>query len=189
MPNSCFNHNFWPFMSPSIPTGYDNCEASLSSYVNAILTGSEYFTINLDQHIDDSIIRKMIKCCSNLGYFMQAAVLCQVIYFSFLWCFLDPLRIMPWEKLYFKYMLQCCYIITISFNLVVSRRNRLFIGVQNALGSSHLQNCVRQKHHVSRCDGLVFELHLGCHIIRIHRQFASQERWTRSETMCGRILF
>lgn len=50
----------------------------MSSYVNAILTGSEYFMVNLEQHIDDYIIRRMIKCCSNLGCFMQAAVLCQV---------------------------------------------------------------------------------------------------------------
>lgn len=53
----------------------------MSSYVNAILTGSEYFMVNLEQHIDDYIIRRMIKCCSNLGCFMQAAVLCQVIFF------------------------------------------------------------------------------------------------------------
>lgn len=51
--------------------------------MNAILTGSEYFTLNLDQHIDDYIIRKMIKCCSNLGYSMQATVLCQVIMVPF----------------------------------------------------------------------------------------------------------
>lgn len=50
----------------------------MSSYVNAILTGSEYCTANLDQHTDDYIVRRMIKCCSNLGCFMQAAVLCQV---------------------------------------------------------------------------------------------------------------
>lgn len=50
----------------------------MASYVNGIITGSEYCTINLEQHIDDYIIRRMIKCCSNLGCYMQAAVLCQV---------------------------------------------------------------------------------------------------------------
>lgn len=59
-------------------TGNENFEAAMSSYVNAILTGSEYCTVNLDQNIDDYIVRRMIKCCSNLGCFMQAAVLCQV---------------------------------------------------------------------------------------------------------------
>lgn len=58
--------------------GNDNYEAAMSSYVNAILTGTEYCTVNLEQNIDDYIIRRMIKCCSNLGCFMQAAVLCQV---------------------------------------------------------------------------------------------------------------
>ncbi|XP_031630488.1 integrator complex subunit 8 isoform X3 [Contarinia nasturtii] len=57
----------------------DNYEAAMSSYVNAILTGSEYFSVNLEQHVDDYIIRRMIKCCSNLGCFTQAAVLCQFL--------------------------------------------------------------------------------------------------------------
>lgn len=52
----------------------------MSSYVNAILTGSEYFMVNLEQHIDDYIIRRMIKCCSNLGCYMAAYVLCQVTF-------------------------------------------------------------------------------------------------------------
>lgn len=50
----------------------------MTSYVKAIITGSEYCTVNLEQNIDDYIIRRMIKCCSNLGCYMQAAILCQV---------------------------------------------------------------------------------------------------------------
>lgn len=52
----------------------------MSSYVNSILTGSEYFLMNLEHNTDDYIVRRMIKCCSNLGCFMQAAVLCQVMF-------------------------------------------------------------------------------------------------------------
>lgn len=56
----------------------------MSSYVNAIVTGTEYCTSNLEQHIDDYIIRRMMKCSTNLGCYMQAAVLCQVIEIFFI---------------------------------------------------------------------------------------------------------
>ncbi|XP_058460613.1 integrator complex subunit 8 [Malaya genurostris] len=57
-----------------------NYEAAMRYYVTALISGSEYCTIHLQRPLlDDFIIRRMIKCCSNLGCFMQAAVLCQFL--------------------------------------------------------------------------------------------------------------
>lgn len=57
----------------------------MKCYVNALVTGTEYFSLPLQRPIiDDYIIRKMIKCSSNLDCYMQAAVLCQVIIYQFL---------------------------------------------------------------------------------------------------------
>lgn len=52
----------------------------MACYVSTILTGSEYCTLHLQRQIDDYIIRRMIKCSSSLGCYMQAAILCQVSY-------------------------------------------------------------------------------------------------------------
>lgn len=55
-------------------------------YVNVLITGSDYCTLNLQKPlVDDYIIRRMIKCSSNLGCYMQATVLCQVILDDFRW--------------------------------------------------------------------------------------------------------
>lgn len=57
-----------------------NFEVAMRYYVAALVSGSEYCTIHLQRPlIDDFIIRRMIKCSSNLGCFMQAAVLCQFL--------------------------------------------------------------------------------------------------------------
>lgn len=57
-----------------------NYEAAMRYYVTALISGSEYCTIHLQRPLlDDFIVRRMIKCCSNLGCFMQAAVLCQFL--------------------------------------------------------------------------------------------------------------
>lgn len=48
-----------------------NNEAAMRCYVNALITGSERI-------IDECIIRKMIKCSSNLGCYTEAAIFCQV---------------------------------------------------------------------------------------------------------------
>ncbi|KAL1380727.1 hypothetical protein pipiens_013974 [Culex pipiens pipiens] len=53
-----------------------NHEAAMRNYVGALIAGSEYLQRPL---LDDFIIRRMIKCSSNLGCFMQAAVLCQFL--------------------------------------------------------------------------------------------------------------
>lgn len=58
-----------------------NNEAAMRYYVNALITGTDYCTIPLQRNIaDDYVIRKMIRCSSNLGCHMQATVLCQVNY-------------------------------------------------------------------------------------------------------------
>lgn len=57
-----------------------NHESAMKYYVNVLITGSDYCTLNLQKPlVDDYIIRRMIKCSSNLGCYMQATVLCQVI--------------------------------------------------------------------------------------------------------------
>lgn len=56
-----------------------NNEAAMRCYVNALITGTDYCTIPLQRNVaDDYVIRKMIRCSSNLGCHMQATVLCQV---------------------------------------------------------------------------------------------------------------
>lgn len=62
-------------------SGNENYETAMASYVSAIITGSEYCTVNIQRHTDDYIIRRMIKCSSNLGCYLQAAILCQVSFF------------------------------------------------------------------------------------------------------------
>lgn len=48
-------------------------------YINALITGTDYCNVPLQRNVaDDYIIRKMIRCSSNLGCHMQATVLCQV---------------------------------------------------------------------------------------------------------------
>lgn len=61
-----------------------NHESAMKYYVNVLITGSDYCTLNLQKPlVDDYIIRRMIKCSSNLGCYMQATVLCQVIFINF----------------------------------------------------------------------------------------------------------
>lgn len=51
----------------------------MSCYVNVLITGTEYCGIHLQRPLlDDHIVKRMIKCSSNLGCNMQAAILCQV---------------------------------------------------------------------------------------------------------------
>lgn len=60
-------------------TANENNEAAMGCYTNVLITGSEYCTLHLQRPvIDDHIVKRMIKCCLNLGCNMQAAILCQV---------------------------------------------------------------------------------------------------------------
>lgn len=55
-----------------------NNETAMKYYVNAVVTGTEYCTLPLGRPLlDDVLLRRMIKCCSNMGCHMQAAVLYQ----------------------------------------------------------------------------------------------------------------
>uniref|UniRef100_A0A182JBU6 INTS8 TPR repeats domain-containing protein n=1 Tax=Anopheles atroparvus TaxID=41427 RepID=A0A182JBU6_ANOAO len=56
----------------------NNHEAAMRYYVTALISGTEYCTVHLQRPLfDDFLIRRMIKCSSALGCFVQAAVLCQ----------------------------------------------------------------------------------------------------------------
>lgn len=54
-------------------------------YINALITGTDYCNVPIQRNVaDDYIIRKMIRCSSNLGCHMQATVLCQVCIVNYL---------------------------------------------------------------------------------------------------------
>uniref|UniRef100_A0A1A9ZGI3 INTS8 TPR repeats domain-containing protein n=1 Tax=Glossina pallidipes TaxID=7398 RepID=A0A1A9ZGI3_GLOPL len=70
----------WLKMKGDLELAIGNNEAAMRCYVNALITGTEYCTVPLQRSIaDDYIIRKMIRCSSNLGCHMQATVLCQFL--------------------------------------------------------------------------------------------------------------
>lgn len=55
-----------------------NNEAAMKYYVQSIIIATEYCSLPIQRPlIDENIIRKMIKCSSNLGCYLQSAVLCQ----------------------------------------------------------------------------------------------------------------
>lgn len=55
-------------------------ESAMKYYVQSIIIATEYCSLPMQRPlIDENIIRKMIKCSSNLGCFLQSAVLCQFI--------------------------------------------------------------------------------------------------------------
>uniref|UniRef100_A0A182QPP1 INTS8 TPR repeats domain-containing protein n=1 Tax=Anopheles farauti TaxID=69004 RepID=A0A182QPP1_9DIPT len=56
----------------------NNFEAAMRYYVTALISGTEYCTVHLQRPLfDDFLIRRMVKCSTNLGCFVQGAVLCQ----------------------------------------------------------------------------------------------------------------
>lgn len=55
-----------------------NNETAMRFYVTAVVSASEYCTTHLNRPIiDDVLLRRMIRCCSNMGCHVQAAVLHQ----------------------------------------------------------------------------------------------------------------
>lgn len=56
-------------------------ESAMRYYVTSIVTNTEYCTLMHLQRsiIDEYVIRRMIKSCSNLGCYMQSAILCQFL--------------------------------------------------------------------------------------------------------------
>lgn len=60
-----------------------NNEAAMKYYVQTLILTTDYCTVPIQpiqrMHTDEGIVKKMIKCSSNLGCFLQAAVLCQFV--------------------------------------------------------------------------------------------------------------
>jgi integrator complex subunit 8 len=55
-----------------------NNEAAMKYYVQTLIVSTEHCSLPIQRpNIDESVIKKMIKCSSNLGCYLQAAVLCQ----------------------------------------------------------------------------------------------------------------
>lgn len=55
-----------------------NNEAAMKYYVQSIIIATEYCSLPIQRPLmDECIIKKMIKCSSNLGCYLQSAVLCQ----------------------------------------------------------------------------------------------------------------
>lgn len=55
-----------------------NNEAAMKYYVQSLIIATEYCSFPIQRPlIDENIIRKMIRCSSNLGCFLQSAILCQ----------------------------------------------------------------------------------------------------------------
>ncbi|XP_073844626.1 integrator complex subunit 8 [Musca autumnalis] len=70
----------WLKMKGDLELATGNNEAAMRCYINALVTGTDYCNVPLQRNFaDDYIIRKMIRCSSNLGCHMQATVLCQFL--------------------------------------------------------------------------------------------------------------
>lgn len=55
-----------------------NNEAAMKYYVQSIIIATEFCSLPIQRPlIDENVVRKMIKCSSNLGCYLQSAVLCQ----------------------------------------------------------------------------------------------------------------
>ncbi|XP_075164917.1 integrator complex subunit 8 [Haematobia irritans] len=70
----------WLKMKGDLELAIGNNEAAMRCYINALITGTDYCNVPLQRNVaDDYIIRKMIRCSSNLGCHMQATILCQFL--------------------------------------------------------------------------------------------------------------
>lgn len=74
------NHIPWLKIKGDLEYANGNFEAAMKYYVTVLITGTEYCTVMLQKPVyENETIRRMIKCSSNLGCYMQAAVLCQFL--------------------------------------------------------------------------------------------------------------
>lgn len=166
-------HVPWIRLKGDLEYRNENYEPAMAAYVNAIITGSEYCTVNIQRQIDDYIVRRMIKCTSQLGCYMQAAILCQVS--------------RPAGPIYRP---NCPHYIRQSAPFpsfcTVSRGNRLQFGIQDILGPINIQGNHRKVNVFHRRRRLVLQLHLGSHAPRVHHQLGKQEGRTQAETASGR---
>lgn len=68
----------WIKLQGDLEFANGNNEAAMKYYVQSIIIASEYCSLPIQRPlIDENTIRKMIKCSSNLGCYLQSAVLCQ----------------------------------------------------------------------------------------------------------------
>lgn len=57
-----------------------NNEAAMKFYVQSIIIATEYCSLPIQRPlVDENIVRKLIRCSSNLGCYLQTAVLCQFL--------------------------------------------------------------------------------------------------------------
>lgn len=74
------NHIPWLKIKGDLEFASNNFEAAMKYYVTVLITGTEYCTMMLQKPVwYNEIVRRMIKCSSNLGCYMQAAILCQCL--------------------------------------------------------------------------------------------------------------
>lgn len=72
------NHLSWLKLKGDLEFVGGNHEMAMKFYVQSLILATEYCTLPIQRPlIEDHIVKKMVKCSSNLGCFMQAAVLCQ----------------------------------------------------------------------------------------------------------------
>lgn len=71
-------HVSWIKLQGDLEFVNGNNEAAMKYYVQSLVISTEYCSLPIQRpYVDDNLIRKMIKCSSNLGCFLQSAVLCQ----------------------------------------------------------------------------------------------------------------
>lgn len=70
----------WLKLKGDLELSLGNNESAMKYYVSALVIGTENCTIPPSKQVaDDQTIKKMIKCTSNLGCFMQAVLLSQFL--------------------------------------------------------------------------------------------------------------
>lgn len=71
-------HVSWVKLQGDLEFVNGNNEAAMKYYVQSLVISTEYCSLPIQRpYVDDNLIKKMIKCSSNLGCFLQSAVLCQ----------------------------------------------------------------------------------------------------------------
>lgn len=74
------NNLAWLKLKGDLEFVVGNNENAMRNYIQYLMISTEYCTLPMQRPLlDDYIIKKMIKCCQNLGSYLQAAVLCQFL--------------------------------------------------------------------------------------------------------------
>lgn len=70
----------WLKLKGDLELTMGNNEAAMKMYVSALVAGTENCNLPITKQLaDDQTIKKMIKCTSNLGYYMQSVLLSQFL--------------------------------------------------------------------------------------------------------------